>query len=166
MDTLKLPQLTRRDVDRFWKKVKMLSNGCWEWQAATKKKRGEGHAIFSFKNVHYGANRIAYYLYYLVDPMELYVLHRCDNPPCVNPFHLFLGTAKDNTQDMLAKGRQGFWDCVGEKNPAAKVGVAEVRIIRQKAAAGQYQRSIAKEFGITQSAVHLIVARKIWKHVT
>lgn len=92
--------------ERFWLKVdRSDTNGCWEW---TGTKRGYGYGAFAYQGVTVVASRFSYELHYGPIPDGMLVLHRCDNPACVNPSHLFLGTNKDNTRDMIDKGRQGF----------------------------------------------------------
>lgn len=75
---------------------------CWPWQGATRRR---GYGIFSVNHKNYVASRIVYEITTGMPPGSLFVCHRCDNPPCCNPAHLFLGTATDNVRDMLAKGR-------------------------------------------------------------
>lgn len=93
---------------RFWTKVLPVDSGCWEWQGHRLPK-GYGHFRgLTAKNVK--AHRFAYELLVGPIPDGLRVLHRCDNPPCVNPVHLFLGTDKDNSDDKIAKGRYVSWN--------------------------------------------------------
>jgi len=96
-------------------------------------------------------------------PDGLMVLHRCDNPPCGNVTHLFLGTAADNSADMVSKGRQhrGF----GQKSGMAKLTESQVRDILLRHEAGELQASIAQRYGISQSNVSLIVHGKAWRHL-
>ena len=90
-------------LDDLWKYVKVGgADECWPWQAASRRR---GYGIFSVLKKDYVASRVAYQLATGTDPGELFVLHRCDNPPCCNPAHLFLGTHSDNMRDMVAKGR-------------------------------------------------------------
>lgn len=94
------------------------------------------------------------------DGME--VLHKCDNPQCVNPDHLFLGSQKDNMDDMNRKGR----GAKGDKNGRRKLNSNEVAEIRSLYAAGKlYQYQIAEKFGVKQSVVSEIVNGKIWRTV-
>jgi len=91
-------------IDRFWSKVAKAGAGdCWPWSASTV--RG-GYGKFSIESRYVQAHRLSWVLAHGQISGALLVLHRCDNPPCVNPSHLFLGTHLDNVIDMYAKGRQ------------------------------------------------------------
>lgn len=98
-----MPKQRRPAADRFWEKVEK-GDGCWEWTAASL----DGYGIFKLSRSE-GNRRAHVFAYELeIGPTEgRWVLHRCDNPPCVRPDHLFLGTNADNMQDMSAKGRSG-----------------------------------------------------------
>lgn len=100
-------------------------------------------------------------------PIEggLWVLHRCDNPPCVRPEHLFLGTAKDNTQDMIRKGRAGRAAPRGERVASAKLTDAQVIEIRERFAGGELRNALAAEFGLDPGSVGNILAGRTWRHV-
>lgn len=107
---LSIDQITegrkRRPIqERFWEKVRIAGTAdCWEWQAA-KNSKGYGR-LTSGRGIHLKAHRVAFALAHGGEITDRsLVLHRCDNPSCCNPAHLFLGTPKENTQDMLAKGR-------------------------------------------------------------
>jgi hypothetical protein len=90
-------------MKRFWDKVKIAGpKDCWEWTAAKDK---NGYGFFRFDDKQQKAHRVAWQLEIGPIPDEMHICHVCDNPPCVNPNHLFLGTPKDNMQDKLAKGR-------------------------------------------------------------
>lgn len=97
-------------------------------------------------------------------PDGLWVLHTCDNPPCVNPAHLFLGTAADNNADMIAKGRhaQQIPAMRGEGNPSAKLRAADVRAIRARVALGASQAATARQFGVSRSLVNQVVRGHVW----
>jgi hypothetical protein len=98
------------------------------------------------------------------------VCHHCDNPPCVNPEHLFLGTKADNSADMARKGRSvGF---VGSRNPRALLTEAQVAEIRSRFIIGnnRYERgngaALAAEFGVSHDLILRIASRRIWRHVS
>lgn len=91
-------------MKRFWDKVDIKSeNDCWEWKAYRTKRSGYGS--FGIKYSVIAAHRVAWMLTNGEIPANLYVLHKCDNPPCVNPKHLFIGTQKDNMDDCASKKR-------------------------------------------------------------
>lgn len=88
---------------RFWKWVREMPTGCWEW---TGSRTAPGwHGRVSVNGVMVMAHRVSWEMAHGPIPEGLSVLHHCDNPPCVNPDHLYLGTAKDNARDMVARGR-------------------------------------------------------------
>ena len=95
-----------------------------------------------------GAHRVAWELTHGPIPDGLVVCHRCDNPSCVNPGHLFLGTVRDNVRDMWAKGRA--------RPPPRKVDVVAARVMRD---AGLSQREIARHFGVSQPSVCIALRR-------
>src|SRR4026209_597513 len=130
----------RRGVHaRFWSKVQK-TDSCWLW-LASKGEHGYGWVALNNKNRH--ASRAAWELTNGPIPKGMFVLHRCDNPPCVRPDHLFLGTTQDNANEMSRKGRSLY----GERNRRAKLTEAQVLEIRcrykeeqikQQELAGQY----------------------------
>jgi len=100
-----IPEMTEKDKARFWKKIsKTDGNECWVWTGNSLK---DGYGMFSLKNSGFLAHRVSWTIANgkIADP-SLFVLHECDNPKCVNPDHLFLGTHQDNMDDMIAKGRK------------------------------------------------------------
>ena len=148
--------------ERFWRKVVKTDDGCWIWTAA-RSPRGYGAFGRGSREARVIlAHRFSWEQANGPIPDGLCVLHRCDNPPCVNPAHLFLGTRTDNNRDMHAKGRAN--PPRGERHPRARLTEEKVREIRRLAAAGISQRQIARMFGVSKGAVASVVTRQ-WKHV-
>lgn len=107
--TQSIPKLNQTAIDRFWNKVAITADfeKCWVWQGSFRR-RGYGRfavTVETNKDKSFAAHRIAYYLHYKIDPIGSIILHKCDNPSCVNPRHLRIGTNEENTEDMMSKGR-------------------------------------------------------------
>jgi hypothetical protein len=135
-------------------------NGCIIWTGTlTKDGYGRLAVCGDGKSVHIGAHRAAYALHHNL-PLKFdgIVCHRCDTPACINPAHLFLGTALDNNADRDTKGRQ----VRGERAPFAKLTAADVLAIR---ADDRARREIAKHYGITVHSVGHIQRRVTWRHI-
>jgi hypothetical protein len=149
-------------LDRFVLKTKKGVNGCILWTAHCDHtgygRIGKGRKV-------YPANRVSFELFVGPIPDGLFVLHKCDNRPCVNPMHLFLGTAKDNTEDMIQKGRMIVGDHRGIRHGSAKLNDAAIVEIRRRRDGGEKLKPIADDFGVDVSLISLIGLRKIWKHV-
>lgn len=115
------------------------------------------------------AHRYSWELHYSPIPRGMLVCHQCDNPPCVRPDHLFLGTPKDNTADMIAKGRhsKGYSapGLFGEKNHLARLTAIDVLNIRSQFRNGASQSQLAQEFSVGITTVHNIVHRYTWRHI-
>jgi hypothetical protein len=150
--------MRRHLKDRFWAKVdKRGKKDCWEW-AASRDSLGYGRIRSGSRIL--SAHRLSWELHKGPIPVGLSVLHRCDNPPCCNPVHLFLGSQQDNVSDMIMKGRRKVFR--GIENGNARLTENIVRAIR---ATMEPQRKIAKQFNICQSTVGKIKNRKIWRHL-
>lgn len=141
----------------FWANV-AKSEGCWTWTGA---RHTFGYGKMTVGNKTIGAHVFSWQLHFGPVPAGQYVLHSCDNPPCCRPDHLFLGTATDNVNDMLAKGRNQH----GIGHHRAKVTPEIVRDIRRRAAAGETHRAIGVSVGLTHGVVGRIVRRRLWKEV-
>ncbi len=116
------------------------------------------------------AHRVAYELTYGPIPEGMFICHRCDNPICCNPSHLFAGTHADNMQDMITKRRgniPGISKFIGEENPTAKLTTEQVREIRKLYATGNYSHEeLAQLFGVGHGAIDNLLAGRSWKHVS
>jgi hypothetical protein len=163
------PKYTPQALRAFWElqgKIIVQPNGCWLWQRA---KAEFGYGLMSYNGIFQRAHRVAYVLCIAPVPPGLSVLHNCpggDNPSCVNPEHLFLGTQLDNVQDCIRKGRTRLRAApAGERNPHAKLTEDDVRSIRAKVAAGVPQTRIQVEYDLSRAGVQRIVSRRAWMHV-
>lgn len=153
-------------VDRFWEKVeKNGKDGCWEWQAG---KHRQGYGSFWFERRLWRSHRFCWTLHFGEIPEGMCVLHDCDNPGCVNPEHLFLGTHKDNSQDASKKGR--FPDRrglnPGEAHGRSKLTEEQVLSIRKEYKTGNItQAELARKYNVSQATICQIVTRQTWKHI-
>lgn len=154
-------------IERFWSKVDVRGpDECWEWKAS-RNSRGYGtFGVGGYDTIL--AHRCSWQLHHGTIPDGLLVCHRCDNPPCVNPAHLFLGTQVDNMRDCASKGRNGQQrdPCLGERNGFSKLTERDVTVIRALHLWSGFSLSeIGAEYGVTKHAVHRIVKNKNWRHV-
>lgn len=155
-------------TERFWAKVNK-SGECWEWTASL----NTGYGQFSFNGKNVLSHRYSYVIHHplsidLWEHREICVCHRCDNPKCVNPAHLFLGSLAENNKDCKEKGRfiAGGLCVKGEKNGQVKLTETQVREIRDWwAAGGITQRKLAVEYGVTPQNICSIISRNAWKHL-
>jgi hypothetical protein len=132
---------------------------CWEWRGSKDK---DGYAIFNFRGKTKKAHRISWQYFKGTNPENFFVLHACDNPPCTNPEHLFLGTAADNLRDMIKKGRRVA--AKGEKAWKSKLKNEQVIEIRELVKLHPL-RSLARKYGVDNKVIRDIRDRKTWKHL-
>ena len=146
-------------VDHFLSKVR-VNGGCWEWIGY---RNPQGYGIHKFFGKAWSTHRLSYHLF--ISPFDklLDVCHSCDNTSCVNPFHLFLGTAYDNIHDMIKKGRQS--SVVGEKNPRATLTETKVLQLRRCYKEGQSLKEISQRFDVNYYTLNNIVNGWSWKHL-
>lgn len=134
------------------------NSGCWLWLGYCTDK---GYGRFRRQRAH----RVSYELHKGPITGGLWVLHKCDNPTCVNPDHLYLGNGKQNTQDMLSRDRQCRWDGrrVGSSNPRAKLNESQVREMRERMQTGMVtDAALAREYGVSETTVWHIRKRRTW----
>lgn len=143
---------------KFWLRVQK-TDGCWLW--TRRGQDGYGVITIGTKSRFLRAHRISWELHYGAIPDGLGVLHHCDNPPCVRPDHLFLGTALDNARDRESKGRGRYLS--GEQNGRAKLTLAQVIEIRTLYAQGNItQAELRKQFPVSSSQMSRIVNGQKW----
>lgn len=180
--------------DRFWSRVSIVDDetSCWEWIAGC---FPDGYGSVVIDGRKRGAHRVAYERTYGKIPSGLCVLHRCDNPPCVRPAHLFLGTHADNAADRGQKGRTARGDASGARlhperlkpatgaahgarlhperlargtaNGAARLNEHVVRKIRHLYITGGWtQADLGRQFGVSRSTISLVIRGLTWAHVS
>jgi hypothetical protein len=142
---------------RYWNKVKK-GDGCWNWQAYV---GPNGYGQIGFSGGLLAVHRVAWILANGLIPDDLYVCHHCDNRTCCNPAHLFLGTFRDNMDDMLAKGRHGGTS--GERHPQAKLTREIVDGIRRRYKEENIrQEDLGAEYGVSKPTVSALLLNKTW----
>lgn len=155
MSHLPIPKLTDEQLKRFWAKVnKREPDACWEWTAWTIK---GGYGQYRIGDSKYLTHRISYSIAN-GDPGKLCVCHRCDNPKCVNPIHLWLGTLQEDMKDRDQKGRQAR----GETQGLSELTENQVREI---IASGDSHQGLANQYGVTRANISYIKRGETWKHI-
>ena len=141
-------------LDRFWEKVKVINNenSCWEWQGSINRK---GYGWFGLgkrgnKKNPISAHRFSYMIHYGNIGDGILVCHSCDNPKCVRPSHLFLGSSSDNTQDMIMKGRN---------DPNRKISIEQAQEIKRSK---KSNRELAEKYGVCVKTISGIRNGKSW----
>lgn len=147
-------------IEKFLSKIIVNNNDCWGWNSCFKQ---NGYALLTLGRglPQLLASRFSYWYFNMVDPAKYCVCHTCDNPSCVNPNHLFLGTNKDNTQDMMRKRR----NCppptsFGEDHHNTKLKIVDITKIKKDV---RIARHIAKDYGISIKTVYRIKKGQTWK---
>ena len=150
--------------EKIWDKVQFADyDQCWPWKGA---RNPNGYPI-----IHLGgkgssttlAARVAYKAFIGPIPDGMQVCHTCDNPPCMNPLHWFLGTPQDNSDDMVSKGRSA--DNRGERNPHARLSADDVETIRYAVARRAPVRLLASIYGVTMPMIYHIKTGRFWKEL-
>lgn len=143
-------------VARFWSYVEK-GGTCWTWTGARDK---DGYGVF-WDGSRVRAHQYSWRLHVGAIPDGHGVLHRCDNPPCVRPDHLFTGTTPENMRDKVSKARQACGERVGR----AKLTADDVVAIRDRYAAGATLKALGREYGVHFGTIWGICQRKTWKHL-
>jgi HNH endonuclease len=154
-------RIAKPTIERWFEQVSINEKTqCWEWTGTKNKPGGYGYLhVAGTKHTVIGAHRLAYE-HFIGPPGDLCVLHRCDNPSCSNPDHLFLGTHLDNALDRCRKGR-GVTNRIVRKLSADKV-----RSILISRAAGTTIAAIAAKYGVSKPLIHMVVSGKRWAWLT
>lgn len=134
----------------FWTKA-LATGECWEWQARRDK---DGYGYFAFRGSMRRAPVVAWFMAYGEWPKGT-IMHTCDNPPCIRPSHLKVGTMKENIQDMLRKGRA----------KRAKLTPGEVVVIRSRHRAGESVATLAYDYGVGRNAITNILSGRTWQAI-
>ena len=159
---------------RFWKKVDVKGrNDCWTWNAC---RNDSGYGCITLNGKSIPSHRVSAFIHGIFTTIEKpFICHKCDNPPCCNPSHLFIGSQRDNTFDMLIKGR-GNKACGdrnglrlhvesrrnGEKNHRAKLNVSEAIKIIQRHKNGESKRGLAMKYNVSRATVRALISGKTW----
>lgn len=149
--------------ERLWSRLEQEPGGCWVWPGG---KALGGYGVIWFRGRSEGAHRVAYILTHGEVPPGMFVLHSCDNPPCCNPAHLFLGTHSENMHDMDRKGRRVVRGLrFGVEHHSARLTPDTVRAIRASLDEGVTARALAREYGVASGTIDKIKHRLSWANV-
>jgi len=150
---------SRTNMKRFWKRVDTTGD-CWNWQGF---KNADGYGLLRFNGGKHLAHRLAFLFAFGTVPDGACVLHHCDNPSCCKPGHLWLGNQEDNARDAIQKGRFSHASRnVGERNGLAKLTKEDIKMIRARYSQGELQHKLGEEYGVSQSAISLVVNGRRW----
>ena len=154
--------------EKFISNIAHGENGCWEWKAGL---FSNGYGQFRIGKKKYRAHRLMWSFIHGEIPDGRIICHRCDNPKCCRPSHLFIGTNRDNARDRDSKGRGARGKNPrkgrkGENNHQSKLNRYSVTVIREKWEQGEHtQRELAESFGVSKSQIANIVKKRSWRHI-
>ena len=149
----------RQHFNRFHRNM----NECWEWNGPY---WGRGYGRINFGGKGYYVHRLMWEMRHGEIPTGMQVCHHCDNPPCINPEHLFLGTPSENFIDAIKKGRVQMLpphSMPGENHPLVKLTSEQVKIIREERKSGVSAREIARRYNVSTGHIRQIVSGNRWK---
>jgi len=156
--------ITEELADIFWRNLKK-TDGCWVWFG----RRVRNYGFFYIKGRNLRAHRVSWVIHFGQIPDGMYVCHHCDNPPCVNPKHLFLGTQSDNIRDAVKKKRiVSPWangKARGELSPRSKLKDAQVHEMRRLISKGVPYRTIGRQFNVSATTVLRVKKGACWSHI-
>ncbi len=154
--------------ERFWSGCTRKESGCWEWNRS---RNSHNYGRFSVGQKTYSAHRYAMVFLFGSIPDGMFVCHRCDNPCCVSPFHLYIGTRWQNARDMVTRNRHRWkrarrLDIAGENSMFAVLTEAKVLAMRRMYVPHEVGfQLIAKKFGVSKRAAMSAIKGKTWKHI-
>ena len=160
--------MDKKDWARFWSKVDVAENdiACWEWRG---RRDEDGYGGFKAEGRNLRAHRLAVEFFNgPIGDSSSVVCHKCDNPPCCNPRHLFVGSIADNWRDSKVKGRREYAEHKrrgGNSNWARLTEDQVIEIRRLHASGNITQEELAARFGVTRPNIHHVVTRKTWSHL-
>ena len=143
--------------ERFFGKVD-ISGDCWQWLGY---RAPSGYGLFWTGKRDERAHRVSWQFHNGPIPDGLHVLHHCDNPPCVNPGHLWLGTDADNVRDKVKKNRH----CYGSLHYKAKIDESDVLVIRELRSASTSVKALSWFFEISEQTIYQVSQRRTWRHI-
>jgi hypothetical protein len=173
--TKRKAELAASADERFWAKVnKSGPDDCWEWAGYCRPPSHYGQV--SYKGTLWSAHRLSWFLTHGPIPDGLWVCHHCDNPRCVNPAHLFLGTPHENFLDAAQKGRMASGPehgmnrhperrTHGERNGCSRLTSGQVLEIRSLFGNGAGYRELATRYGVSDSCIRSVAHRVTWRHI-
>lgn len=154
------------ESNRFWPYVVRKADDCWTWVGS---RNADGYGRLVVRGRYWMAHRLSWVIEHGPIPAGLQVCHRCDNRVCVNPSHLFLGTAADNIADCHTKKRSGYQlgkvnppRLAGEHHPRRKLTLDQVNDIRRRHASGEDALALSRQFGVSRNQIYLIAKGKSW----
>lgn len=153
------PRRLMADMFVLFNRVVENSSGCHIWKGASNKL---GYGVVRYRGKRWATHRLAWKLANNKNPGKMFVLHSCDNPRCVNPKHLSIGTQLDNVRDCISKGRRPVNRVIGSSNARTKLTPSLVKLIRKSK---ESRRKLGKEIGVDQATIRAVVYRRTWRHV-
>jgi uncharacterized protein (DUF433 family) len=139
----------------------IAENGCWN--CTSHASNTFGYPMITRNGIHQTVYHLMYELHHGRVPQGLVIRHKCDNPKCINPDHLEIGTYKDNCHDMISRGRDTI---VGSRNTRARLNEEKVKEILGRISHGERQADLAREYKVPREVIYSIVHGKAWRHVS